>query len=168
VALPEQWRIVLVGSPEQGGLSGKLESEAFRALPPVSPSTTQRLEQLAVEQILAAAERGDVHNFGEAVYEYGRLSGECFAPVQGGPFASKSIARCVQIIRDLEVAGVGQSSWGPTVFAVIENVQHAESLVQSLKRRLPSNYSFEITAADNRGVIVTSHAAPHTFLTPDS
>jgi predicted sugar kinase len=157
-----------VHSPEQGGLSGKSESEAFRALPPAPAATTERLQQLAVEQIFPAGQRADIKEFGEAVYEYGRLAGECFAPVQGGPYASRSIAECVQRIRELGVAGVGQSSWGPTIFAITENLEQAEPLVQSLEQRLPSNYSFEITAPDNRGALVRSHSTADSFLTPDS
>jgi beta-RFAP synthase len=168
VALPEPWRIVLVGSPEEGGLSGKPESEAFRALPRVPAATTKRLQQLAVEQILPAAQCARIDIFGEAVYEYGRLSGECFAPVQGGPYASESIAQCVQTIRDLGVSGVGQSSWGPSVFSLAESLEQAESLVQSLKQRLPSNYSVEITAPDNRGAVIASKSTVSSFLTPDS
>jgi beta-RFAP synthase len=168
VALPESWRIVLVSSLKQGGLSGKREREAFRALPPVPAASSERLQQLAVELILPAGQRADIKEFSEAVYEYGRLSGESFAPVQGGAYASQSIAQCVQTIRQLGIAGVGQSSWGPAVFAITETIKQADALVESLKRLLSTNYDYEITTPDNRGAMITSTSTVSSFLTPDS
>jgi len=162
VGVAKPWRVVLINTREAAGLSGKPEVEAFCALPPVPPATTQRLKRLAEEQILPAAERASLDDFGEAVYEYGRLSGECFAPVQGGPYASPTIADCIRAIRQLGVAGAGQSSWGPTVFAVTENLRQADWLVESLRGRSPAaEYKFQITVPDNSGATITQLAPGH-------
>jgi len=152
VLLPEAWRIVLVDTGAPSGLSGKPEVDAFKALPPVPVATTRRLEQLAEEAILPSAKRGDLAKFGEALYEYGRTAGECFAPVQGGPYASPSIARCVRTIRQLGVAATGQSSWGPTVFAVTESIEQAKQLCDSLANNpATAEYATQITAPNNHG-----------------
>jgi beta-ribofuranosylaminobenzene 5'-phosphate synthase len=162
VPVPESWRIVLVNFHNQAGLSGKPEIDAFEGLSPVPAPTTERLKQLAERDILPAAERGSLEYFGEAVYEYGRIAGECFAPVQGGPYASLTVADCVHTIRDLGIAGVGQSSWGPTVFAVTEDLQQAEWLVETLAgRSAGSHHELHITAPDNRGATIAHYAADH-------
>ena len=75
--------------------------------------------------MLPAIERADCSAFGDALYEFGRLAGECFAAAQGGPFANAFNERLVEAIRGYGVAGVGQSSWGPTVFAVVANETEA-------------------------------------------
>jgi beta-RFAP synthase len=161
IDVPESWRVVLVSLRTSTGLSGQPENEAFGALPPVPQTTTDRLMQLAEQQILPAASAADLVNFGEGVYQYGRLAGECFAPVQGGPYASPEIEQCVDLIRRLGVRGVGQSSWGPTVFAFTESPQQAERLVESLREK-PSNSGVEflITTADNRGAILCGNDPP--------
>lgn len=160
VALPEAWRILLVDTGDPSGLSGKPEVDAFKALPPVPAATTERLEQLAEEAILPAAERGDLTKFGEALYDYGRTAGECFAPVQGGAYASPAIARCVRTIRQLGVPAAGQSSWGPTVFAVTESLEHAKQLCESLASNpAAAAYATQITAANNHGAAI-DHLAP--------
>jgi beta-RFAP synthase len=155
VALPGAWRIVLIASPSCSGLSGADELDAFGELPPVPPETSAHLSRLAEEQILPAARRESLDDFGQAVYEYGRLAGQCFSPIQGGPYATPAIAECVRAIRELGVAGAGQSSWGPTAFAVTAGVLEAEQLVEALRRRLPrSGYEYGIAAPDNHGAIV--------------
>ena len=152
VPLPESWRIVLVDTGEQGGLSGKPEVDAFQALPPVPAATTERLQRKAEDVILPAAERQSIDDFGQALYEYGRIAGECFTAVQGGAYASPAIACCVDVIRRLGVAGAGQSSWGPTVFAVTESQQQAEWLRESLKKnKATAGFAVQITTPDNHG-----------------
>jgi beta-RFAP synthase len=158
VALPPEWRIVLIAPTCGEGLSGADEAGAFAQLPPVPVAVTFRLERLAEDAILPAARAGDFANFSEAVYEYGRTAGECFAPIQGGPYASDEIARTIDALRGLGVTGVGQSSWGPTVFAYTADTDAAESLAA----RWGAQWSGEISiaAADNRGAVIEAGRQP--------
>ncbi len=155
VALCESWRIVLVGIRARTGLSGALERRAFEAVPPVPPAVTAELEALADERILPAARRADFPAFSEGVFDYGRLAGECFAAVQGGPFAFQETADCVAALRQWGVRGVGQSSWGPTVFALTPDEASAVALTDQLKS-LPtaSEYTLTIASPDNRGAVI--------------
>jgi beta-ribofuranosylaminobenzene 5'-phosphate synthase len=152
VEIPTAWRVVLITASQSPGLSGDHELKAFNQLPPVPESTTARLEQLAASAIVPAAEQDDLEAFGEALFEYGRLAGECFASVQGGPYASAEIAACVETLRGLGVRGVGQSSWGPTVFAFAADQAHAEEIVASM-RAIPEwrDHAMRITQPDNHG-----------------
>jgi beta-ribofuranosylaminobenzene 5'-phosphate synthase len=160
VAAPEAWRIVLVAPPIGRGLSGLSEHAAFDRLPHVPADVTSRLESLAEQQILPAARVADLEVFGEAVYEYGRLSGECFASVQGGPYASADIAACVAAIRACGIRGVGQSSWGPTVYAITADDATAKELVAGLRRDDRwRDYEIAITAPDNCGAVIARVAS---------
>ena len=156
VEVPAAWRVLLVTASQSAGLSGEHERSAFDQLPPIPESTAARLEQLAALALLPAAERDDIEAFGEALFEYGCLAGECFASVQGGPYASAEIAACVEALRGLGARGVGQSSWGPTVFAVVEDLSRAEQLVAQM-RAIPTwhDHAMRITSPDNHG----AHAA---------
>ena len=152
VEVPAAWRVVLITASSAAGLSGEHELGAFSRLPPVPAATTQRLEQRAHAAILPAAERDDAQAFGDALFEYGQLAGECFASVQGGAYASAEIAACVKTLRDLGVRGVGQSSWGPTVFAFAADQAHADEIVARM-RAMPTwrTHSMRITHPDNHG-----------------
>ena len=98
-------------------------------MPPVPKAVTDELTRLAEAQILPAVQSHDFAAFSEAVYRYGVLAGNCFAAVQGGPFASPRIAAGVKLLRRLGISGVGQSSWGPTIFAFARDVFAAEELI---------------------------------------
>jgi beta-ribofuranosylaminobenzene 5'-phosphate synthase len=155
VALPDGWRFVVIVPKACVGLSGEAEQSAFDRLPPVAPETTAALCRELVCEILPAAQAGDFDRFGEAVFRYGRLAGECFAAEQGGVYASPTVERLVELCRKLGVRGVGQSSWGPAVFALCRDQYQAEKLLEGLSaaRALAESQAF-ISAPDHHGARV--------------
>jgi len=157
VELPAEWRFVLIRQSARHGLAGGAETAAIDSLPSVPSEVTQYLRQLIDTQILPAARNTDWHRFSQAIYDYGHEAGECFAAVQGGPFASPEIAKLVHTVRELGVPGVGQSSWGPTVFAITTDWQSAENLVGQLQQHPHcEQYQFAITQANNSGARVVT------------
>jgi beta-ribofuranosylaminobenzene 5'-phosphate synthase len=159
-ALPDDWRFVLFCRADACGLAGTSEAGAFARLPPVPAEVTDELWGITKEQMLPAVEVEDCGSFGEAVYRFGRLAGECFAAVQGGPFANAEIARLVESIREFGVPGVGQSSWGPTVFAVTDSDDGAQRLAEWVRGQ-PGGETYGITIArpSNIGAVI-EEAAP--------
>lgn len=157
VELPSEWRFVLVRPPSVQGRAGENEAAAFASLPPVSDGVTRELWRITNEQMLPAVERADCEAFGEAVFRFGTLAGECFAGAQGGVFASSQIATLVAAIRSFGVAGTGQSSWGPTVFAVVADDPAAQRLSGRLQTQACSR-ECDITIAkpNNLGATITS------------
>jgi predicted sugar kinase len=105
--------------------------------------------RLLEEDLLAALAAVDFPRFAAALGEYNRLAGRWFAPVQGGVFSTPTIAEAVGLLQ--EIAGVaGQSSWGPTVFAVSPVAQVANQVeVASALARL--GYRLLATSARNVG-----------------
>jgi beta-RFAP synthase len=155
LAIPADWRIVLVRAEHQRGLAGAHEADAFARLPPVPEHITQELWQITEGEMLPALERSDCGAFGEAVFEFGRLAGECFAPIQGGPFADAAIASLVEQIRNHGIRGVGQSSWGPTVFAVCRSQAEAGALAERLRDCVaPKRHEITIANPNNVGAII--------------
>jgi beta-ribofuranosylaminobenzene 5'-phosphate synthase len=153
------WRFVLICRRGHQGLTGDLEASAFASLPPVPESVTAELVRIAYREIALAAAWKDCAAFGDAVYRFGRLAGECFAPAQGGPYASADIEELVEAIRDHGVPGVGQSSWGPTVFAVAADEKQAQSLAQWITERFAAkNYDITIAAPNNTGAQLSTRS----------
>jgi beta-RFAP synthase len=155
VDIPGDWRFVLACSSDKRGLSGRSEADAFSQLPPVPEAVTRRLWEITESEMLPAIERHECQAFGEAVYQFGRLAGECFAAVQGGPFAGPEIANLIEAIRAYGVSGVGQSSWGPTVFAVCPSGSDAEALACWLRTemKLPEA-DIAIARPNNQGAMI--------------
>lgn len=135
VALPVQWRFVLICPKDEEGLSGQREQQAFAVLPPVPAERTERMRRLAREQILPAARAGAFDEFAEGVYHFGYEAGLSFAAMQGGlPFAGPRLAALVERIRAAGIRGIGQSFWGPTLFAILPDQAAAEEFVRFCSR----------------------------------
>lgn len=156
IELPEAWRFVLCWPGGEQGLSGEAETEAFQRLPPVPLETTAVLCQEALLELAPAAAAGDIDRFGESVYRFGRTAGQCFAAQQGSEFANPRVARLVAWLREQGVRGVGQSSWGPSVFALTPDLAAAEKLSAKLAST-PEHRGLDIVLAApaNRGAAVT-------------
>lgn len=133
VALPEQWRFVLVRPQVASGLAGPAEAQAFEQLPGVSAESSRQLIFLAREELIPAAIQGDFSRFSSALYRYCNLAGVYFAAVQGGSYNGPVLARFVEIMRSCGAEGVGQSSWGPTLFAALADEASASTFVDRLR-----------------------------------
>jgi len=153
LSMPKPWRVLLITLPNESGLFGNREVSAFESLPPVPTEVTDKLQSLAEESILPATEAADFENFSAAIHDYGRLAGSCFAAVQGGSYASPAIEQLVQQLRKLGIQGVGQSSWGPTVFAFAADETQAAALVERVQA-FESTVDIKVAAPDNCGAVV--------------
>jgi beta-RFAP synthase len=116
---PAEWAIVLF-RPTGPSWHGGAEQQAFSRLAAAgpSPAEAEALCRLVLTGLLPALASADLHCFGEAVYELNARVGDAFAAAQGGRYAGPAVAALVRRLRAAGVKGVGQSSWGPTVFAV--------------------------------------------------
>ncbi len=137
VDFPDVWRVVLVLPPWAQGLHGAGEVQAFERLRSESgpPGLTDCLCRLVLLGMLPALMERDLEGFGEAVYDFNRRVGEVFATVQGGCYLDARVADLVAFLRRQGVRGVGQSSWGPSVFAVASDEDQAAALVRMLRGR---------------------------------
>jgi beta-RFAP synthase len=153
-SLPADWRFVLIRPRDEHGLHGPGEKQAFAELPPVPIETTQKLRRLVEEKIVPSAQNADFETFSYALFNYGRTAGLCFSAVQGGPFASRRLESLVETIRSLGVRGVGQSSWGPTLYALTPDQQSAEKLVEQLSEADGGDLDLLIAPPNNTGATI--------------
>ena len=129
---PLEWRVVLIQAPLPPGVHGLVESEAFRDRIVIPEETTDRLCRIVLLEVVPSLQEGDCRQFGESLYAFNRLSGECYAAVQGGVYAHPRLEAIVRNARNLGCTGVGQSSWGPTLFAIHPSKEAARSFVDRL------------------------------------
>jgi predicted sugar kinase len=145
------------------GLWGEEEENAFHRLPAVPADVTDALTEEVRERMLPAAARGQFERFSESVYRYGCAAGRCFAEIQGGPYNGPRLTQLVEAVRSMGVTGVGQSSWGPTLFAVLPNQTAAEAFAASLAGRMPEeDIALSITRTSNRGATIAVRSSNKT------
>ncbi|MGE0606382.1 MAG: hypothetical protein AB7O62_04580 [Pirellulales bacterium] len=156
VDLPPDWRFVLLCPAVEEGLSGPAEKAAFEQLPPVPPATTDRLAAEVLLHMLPAASVGDFDEFSDSLYRYGLLAGTCFEQRQGGPFTHPQL---VERLRTRGLRGVGQSSWGPTVFGLVPDETSAQRVVEELRgEQGHPAFDLHIAAPANHGAQVQTLA----------
>jgi predicted sugar kinase len=145
--IPAAWRFVLIAPPDATGRSGSDEERSMAELPPVPAADTAEMNELIDSQLVPAVQTADFAGFSRALYRYGCLAGKCFAPAQGGVFASTATAELIAWLRAQGIEGVGQSSWGPTVFALCEN-SHTVCEIESVLRSHPAYGRYSVLCAE--------------------
>ena len=130
VPFPEHWRVVLIFDQAFEGLSGAKEIAAFRTLPTFPETLSAHLCRLVMTRVLPGLAEASMAEFGPAITEVQRIVGDHFAPAQGGRFASTRVAAVLAWLEGRGVQCVGQSSWGPTGFAMLESDAQAQAFVQ--------------------------------------
>lgn len=155
-ALPAAWRWILVYDDARSGLSGRAETQAFANLAPFPSSDAAELCRRVLMQAMPGAAEGDIRNFGAAITALQDRVGDYFAGAQGARYASAEVGRALGVLRDAGAAAVGQTSWGPTGFALAASPAEAESLVTALRAAMPGTpLRIHICTTRNRGADVS-------------
>jgi beta-RFAP synthase len=157
VPFPETWRILLILARESAGLHGPGEIGAFEQLRQVGHQAlpTEKLCRLLLLEMLPALRQEDLHAFGEALFEFNRTVGVAFRAVQGGVYAHPRAETLVSFLRGQGVRGVGQSSWGPALFAIVGDADQARHLARQLESRFTlTAEELLVTEACNQGARV--------------
>jgi beta-RFAP synthase len=157
-SFPENWRILLILDTSQSGVHGDEELFAFSELPAFSENLAAHLCRHVLMQAMPALVEHDLTAFGYAVQELQSHVGDYFAPAQGGRYASKKIGAVLQYLQNMGAVCFGQSSWGPTGFAVFEDEVEAEKYLLQLKTSFTdSTLTWMICSGQNRGAEFSNH-----------
>ncbi len=150
---PEQWRVLLILDTSQPGIHGAGELEAFNQLPVFSESLAAHLCRHVLMQAMPALVEQDLTAFGNSIQELQAHVGDYFAPAQGGRYASRQVGAVLEYLERMGVACFGQSSWGPTGFAVFETESSAKSMLDALRQHFAAfnNISYQIVRGNNTG-----------------
>ena len=84
-------------------------------------------------QLLPSLAEADLPGFGAALSEIQRVTGGWFAPAQGGAFARGDGQALIRQMGLWGAAGVGQSSWGPAVYGLVEGESAGRALADQVR-----------------------------------
>ncbi|MBI4520628.1 MAG: hypothetical protein HY701_07305 [Gemmatimonadetes bacterium] len=117
---PPAWHCVVAVPDAAPGISGAAEADALAALPPPPEGDVERVAHLVLMALLPALAEADLTRFGAALNAIQAITGRWFAPAQGGTFAPGPSAELVGRMAEWGAPGVGQSSWGPAVYGIVD------------------------------------------------
>jgi len=151
---PGQWRILLLFDIRGQGLHGEREREGFSSLPEFPENTAGHLCRLVMMKLLPGLLEQSLPMVADAIGEIQQLVGDYFAPAQGGRFTSTVVSDALAWIKRRGLSGIGQSSWGPTGFVLVENTLQAQRLERGLKQHFG-----ELTPLRCQRVAARNHGA---------
>ena len=131
--VPDDWLFV-VGLPEvANNRSGETEADTFKRIKPPPPALVAEISRIVLLQMIPAILEDDIATFGEAMTKIDIKFGEFFEEVQGGKFSHPRIEAGIGFLTEAGALGVGQSSWGPAFYGLVEGESRAQELSESLK-----------------------------------
>jgi beta-ribofuranosylaminobenzene 5'-phosphate synthase len=130
---PPAWRCVVAVPDSAPGVSGPVEAAAFAELPPPPERDAERVAHLLLMALLPAVADADLATFGAALSAIQAITGRWFAPVQGGTFARGPSEELVRRMAEWGAPGVGQSSWGPAVYGIVDGEIAALRLAERVR-----------------------------------
>lgn len=155
IALPDDWRIVVVQDERERGLAGSDEKGALAALGAMPAERAAEICHAVLMRVLPGAASAEFDVFALGVSRVQQLLGDYFAPVQNGrAYTSAAVGRLMEWIgRSPHPAAIGQSSWGPTGFAIVASQAHAEALESSARAAglIERGLVLSVVAPRNRG-----------------
>jgi beta-RFAP synthase len=133
---PPAWWCV-VGVPHAAtGMSGAAERAAFAELPEPDQRDVERVAHLVLMGLLPSLADADLAAFGEALSAIQSITGRWFGLVQGGTFARGPSEELVRSMAEWGAPGVGQSSWGPAVYGIVDGEDSGRRLAAQVRARL--------------------------------
>jgi len=152
---PDGWRCVLAIPDTAPGVSGAREAQAFAELPPPDQRDGERVSHLVLMAMLPAIAQGDLPAFGAALNEVQEINGRWFAHAQGGMFAPGAPTEIIRQMRASGAPGAGQSSWGPSVYAIVDGDTAARALAMQIRDRYDDRVTVHVGAFPSAGASVS-------------
>ena len=152
---PNEWRFVVSIPNQTQGLSNSQENHAFDKLTQMPAGDVGQICRLTMLKLLPALAEHDIESFGDALTKIQVLTGNHFAQAQGGTYASPACEECIEFMKKTAARGVGQSSWGPALYAVVKQEQANQTLAK-VKAYLKEGVGGEafIAKANNKGAVI--------------
>ncbi len=147
VAVPSQWRVVLVRPSPAKLVCGQTESEKLSQIGRSPNPNRSNMLDLAQQAMRSLGPDADLDHFTSLLTTYMRQAAEIFVPEQGGLYNGPQISLAVKLAEQAKLRGVGQSSWGPTVFGFASCQRAAVEAAEWLRRQRPCS-DWEIAIAE--------------------
>jgi beta-ribofuranosylaminobenzene 5'-phosphate synthase len=143
---PLDWKIILIIPNVERGVSGAEEIDAFKKYCPIPLHAVEKLSHILLMKLMPAVIESDLDSFGTAVNSIQNIG---FKRIEN-KLQNPIIDNIMNELRHAGAAGVGMSSFGPTIYAVTDT--NERNIIDTAKDLL-KNVGGEIitTKAQNFG-----------------
>ncbi|MGZ7134753.1 MAG: beta-ribofuranosylaminobenzene 5'-phosphate synthase [Methanobacterium sp.] len=114
---PEEWKIIIAIPNVPAGASGPKEVNIFQKYCPISLSEVQKLSHILLMKMMPAVVEKDISSFGDSINQIQSVGFKKIEVELQNPL----IHNLIENMRSAGAAGVGMSSFGPTVYAITDN-----------------------------------------------
>lgn len=135
-SMPRGWSFTVIIPAMRRGFDEVSERKAMDMPQEVSKELQLELYKLIFLHMLPAILRRDIDTFGKALTKLQFIVGEYFSRYQGDVFCCKEAELAVKTLLNYGAKGVGQSSWGPTVYGLVEGHVAAKKLCEKVLKEL--------------------------------
>jgi len=153
-AAPGEWRVVLispvVNDMMMAGIHGPAEDGIIQGIRPCSPRVRNSIEDEAVAGLIGGTVNKDFVWFENAVASIQSAAARQFGKLQGGAASTESGRVILRKLRKEGIKACGQSSWGPTLFAITATADHAKELENWLAQ-MPQVHKAQRVRINNSG-----------------
>jgi beta-ribofuranosylaminobenzene 5'-phosphate synthase len=136
------WKIILTIPNVERGVSGSDEIDAFKNYCPIALNEVEKLSHILLMKLMPAVIESDLDSFGNAVNSIQDIG---FKKIENN-LQNPLIANIMNDLRIAGAAGVGMSSFGPTIYSVTDT--NEKKIVDAAEDSL----------RDVGGEIITTHA----------
>ncbi len=168
IPLPAAWRVLVVQDNAFEGLSGADERQAIASLSPLPRERAADICHQVLMRVLPGAAGAEFAPFAAGITRIQQVLGDHFAAAQGGAaFTSPAVAHLVEWLGAAHgggpAAAIGQSSWGPTGFAILPSQAQAEAALDAARvaNVVAASLSVRIVPGRNTGATVIDRRPAH-------
>ncbi len=130
---PQDWNVILAIPNVPAGASGQKEVNIFQECCPIEVGEVQKLSHLILMKMMPSVVEKDLDSFGSAVNE---IQDTGFKKIEV-EFQDAIINEIIEDMRDAGAAGVGMSSFGPTIYAVTDtNTKNISKVAQNTMKEV--------------------------------
>ena len=133
--LPRHWYFIVITPKGIKGLDEKSEVP-FLEKPEENKELQYELLRILVLKLLPSISNNDPKAFGRAIYKIQLLTGKYFSKYQGSIFCCEEAEYIISSLIKNGAYGAGQSSWGPTVYGIIDYRRKALKILSKVRREL--------------------------------
>lgn len=146
---PDNWKIILVIPQVERNVFGEKEINIFQEYCPIPLNEVQKLSHILLMNMMPAVVEGDLDAFGSAVNSIQNVGFKKIELKLQNPF----IKDLMDNLRLSGAAGVGMSSFGPTVYAVTDG--NTGNIIKTAKNLLKDHGGeIIVSKAQNNGAII--------------
>jgi beta-ribofuranosylaminobenzene 5'-phosphate synthase len=144
------WRIVLVSPPGSPTVTGGIETSLIATASQTPNPNKSRMLELACMAMEWSQRADGFDPFVAILEEFVQLAGQLFAPCQGGIYNGETLENAAQLMHQVGLRAVGQSSWGPTLFGFAHDEQTAHQTAHALAMlRADDSWKIEVARPAN-------------------